>query len=262
MPNNRKERKSSPKRGDNSLFARGLAKYRSLKRPRTTIACALATVLGLVCCFGMTFPDCAALRTSNPAETNLMRIRAEEARDEGRTFSRRQQWVPLGSISNEAIRAVIAGEDFSFFAHGGFDFGEMKAALVDAIEDFSFPRGASTITQQLAKNLYLSESRTPLRKINEYFITWRLEQTLSKRRILEIYLNVIEWGEGIFGIEAAARNYFHKSARELNSEEGAMLAAMIPNPRTIYNPAKNPERVQSRKALIRKVAKRVNLPPL
>jgi monofunctional biosynthetic peptidoglycan transglycosylase len=167
-------------------------------------------------------------------------------------------------------RAVIAGEDTNFMAHRGFDYEAIQRAWDDAQREAAkeakeegeqdtsswipampnFKRGASTISQQLAKNLYLSRERSFLRKGREAAITYFLERNLSKRRILEIYLNVIEWGDGIYGAEAAARTYFNKSAANLTPQEAAYLAAMIPSPLNIFNPQKNPRRVKRRQRVI------------
>jgi monofunctional biosynthetic peptidoglycan transglycosylase len=128
-------------------------------------------------------------------------------------------------------RAVVVAEDIRFFAHGGVDLEEVEDALERAVERQELPRGASTITQQLAKNLWLTPSRSPLRKAREAILAWQLERTLSKRRILELYLNVAEFGPGIYGVEAAARRHFAKSAPALGPLEAAQLAAVLPNPR-------------------------------
>jgi monofunctional biosynthetic peptidoglycan transglycosylase len=163
-----------------------------------------------------------------------MQLRQDEAREEGRRFTIRQRWIPYGQISPHLKRAVVVTEDAAFFDHDGIDLDEIKASLERNWEDGRFSRGASTITQQLAKNLYLSPSRNPVRKLRELFITRRLEASLTKRRILEIYLNVIEWGDGIFGCEAAARVYFDKGAAELSREEAALMAGAIINPRELH----------------------------
>jgi monofunctional biosynthetic peptidoglycan transglycosylase len=142
-----------------------------------------------------------------------------------------QRWVSLRQIPQVAIDAVIVAEDGTFWSHGGFDWFEFRESLLRNIREFRFARGASTITQQLVKNLYLSSSKDPLRKAKEWILTWKMERTLSKARIVELYLNVIEWGNGVYGIEAAARYYFQKSVTELTREESARLAAIIPNPK-------------------------------
>ena len=181
----------------------------------------------------LTLPDVRPLATNNPTSTAFMRLREEEARDEGRKFAIRQQWISYRQVSPYLRRAVIVTEDAAFFDHDGIDMTEIKASLERNWEEGRFTRGASTITQQLAKNLYLSPSRNPVRKLRELFITRRLEASLTKRRILEIYLNVIEWGDGIFGCEAAARAYFGKGASELSREEAALMAGAIINPREL-----------------------------
>ena len=126
---------------------------------------------------------------------------------------------------------MLVAEDIRFFAHGGVDLDEVEDALERAVERKALPRGASTITQQLAKNLWLTPSRNPLRKAREAILAWQLEQTLTKRRILELYLNVAEFGPGCYGVEAAARRYFGKSAADVGPLEAAQLAASLPNPR-------------------------------
>jgi len=144
-------------------------------------------------------------------------------------------WVPYSRISPHFKRAVLAGEDLRFFGHHGFDDEEIKAALQDAWDEKELPRGASTLTQQLAKNLWLSPSYNPLRKVKEAILTFQLEHTLSKRRILEMYLNVVELGPGIYGAEAAARHYYGKSAANLTERQAAELAASLPAPR-VWHP--------------------------
>ena len=217
-----------------------------------------------------TFPNIAKLRTENPTTTSMIEYRLSEAEREGRELRRAQIWMPIEQISPHLQRAVLAGEDTHFFQHNGFDWNAIQKAWDDARreaeeeakregdynpEDWippmpNFKRGASTITQQLAKNLYLSEERSFLRKGREAIITYFLERELSKKRILEIYLNVIEWGDGIYGAEAASRYYFKKSASDLTPQEAAYLSAMIPSPLNVFNPKKNPKRVLRRQRVI------------
>ena len=180
----------------------------------------------------LTFPflSIARLPTENPHETALMRQRIEEAKAEGKKLKIDYRWVPLTKVPRHVRMAVLVSEDGMFFSHGGVDWHEVWESIETNLEEGRIVRGGSTITQQLAKNLYLSTSRDPIRKFKELLITWMLESTLSKKRILELYLNIIEWGRGVFGIEAAARRYFHKSAGQLTREEGARLAAVIPSP--------------------------------
>jgi monofunctional biosynthetic peptidoglycan transglycosylase len=228
----------------------------------------------------VTFPHVSELQTKNPETTSMIETRLKEAREQGREPRRVQQWVPLARISPSLQRAVLAGEDTNFVTHHGFDYEAIQRAWDEAqkdsekeakqegdndesdwIPDLSkFKRGGSTISQQLAKNLYLSSERTAARKVKEAAITYFLERSLPKCRILEIYLNVIEWGDGIYGAEAAAQTYFHKSAASLSPNEAAFLAAMIPSPLNIFNPQKNLRRVQRRQRVILRGMNYVKLP--
>ena len=205
----------------------------------------------------LTLPDVRLLATDNPRTTAFMELRKREAAEEGRPFSIRQRWVPYAQISNNLRRAVLVAEDAAFFEHDGVDLKELRASLEANWEEGTFTRGASTITQQLAKNLYLSPSRNPIRKLKELMITRRLEAALNKRRILEIYLNVIEWGDGIFGAEAASRAYFGKPASALSPDEAALLAGAIINPRE-HSPARPTARLLRRQQII---ARRMGVKP-
>jgi monofunctional biosynthetic peptidoglycan transglycosylase len=208
----------------------------------------------------VTWPDVAALRDANPPTTAMIENRLSEAEGEGREPKRVQDWVPIDRISPNLARAVLAGEDHRFFTHDGFDYEAIQKAAEANWEAGEFKRGASTITQQLAKNLWLSESKNPVRKAKEALLTRSLESNLSKWRILEIYLNVIEWGDGVYGAEAAARTYFNTSASRLSPSQAAHLAAMIPNPRTVYNPRKNPRSVRRRQRVIERYMRTIKLP--
>lgn len=185
----------------------------------------------------LTLPDVRELRRERPVSTAFMRLRAEEARAAGRPVRQSHRWVPYTRISPALTRAVLVTEDAGFWGHEGIDFEEIRASIEDTLTKGSPLRGASTITQQLAKNLYLSPSRNPYRKVAEVFITRRLEAELSKTRILELYLNLIEWGDGVWGAEAAALAYFGIHASELSGEQAALLAGAIINPR-VYSPAR------------------------
>jgi monofunctional glycosyltransferase len=178
-----------------------------------------------------TLPDPRGLIDQNPETTALIRTRDQAAQSQGKKPRRRQYWVSLGSVAPRAVDAVIASEDASFFIHHGVDFDEMKKAMDQAWEKGSLGRGASTITQQLAKNLWLSGDRSLLRKGKELILARHLEGTLPKKRILELYLNVVEWGDGVYGIEAGSREHFGISASQLSVGQGAVLAAMLPSPR-------------------------------
>ena len=197
----------------------------------------------------LTLPDVRPLAKTNPKTTAFMELRIEEAQQAKRKFAIRQQWVPYNRISPMLKRAVIVTEDAAFFDHDGIDLEEIKASLERNWEEGQLLRGGSTITQQLAKNLYLSPSRNPLRKVKELFIARRLEAALTKQRIFEIYLNMIEWGDGIFGCEAAARAYFGKPCAGLGMEEAALMAGAIINPRE-HSPAKPTRRLLRRQQII------------
>lgn len=197
----------------------------------------------------LTLPDVRPLRTTVPASTAWMDMRAREAAAAGKPVKKVQRWVNYGRISPSLVRAVLVAEDSAFWSHDGIDLEEIKASIEDSWENGEPMRGASTITQQLAKNLYLSPSRNPIRKLTELFITRRLEVELSKRRILELYLNLIEWGDGIWGCEAAARAYFGVSAADLAPAQAALLAGAIINPRR-YSPAHPNARLLRRQAII------------
>jgi monofunctional biosynthetic peptidoglycan transglycosylase len=178
----------------------------------------------------LTWPNAAELEHENPASTAFIeRYRSRAAADTGLP-QLRWHWVEYSDISPHAKRAVIVAEDIEFFSHAGFSTAEIKAAIREAIEAGEAPRGASTITQQLAKNLWLSPSRSPLRKFKEAILTRQLEESLTKHRILELYLNVAEFGPGTYGIGAAAEHYFGKSVQQLSEREAAMLAASLPRP--------------------------------
>ena len=197
----------------------------------------------------LTLPDVRSLATTNPKATAFMELREREAAAAGRPVKRVQRWVPYSRISINLRRAVLAAEDSAFFDHEGVDIAEIKKSIQDSIEKGKELRGASTITQQLAKNLYLSPSRNPLRKLRELYITRRLEAALPKARIFEIYLNVIEWGDQIWGAEAAARTYFGVTAANLSREQSALLAGAIINPR-VYSPTHPRARLLGRQRII------------
>ena len=218
------------------------------------------------------------LQTHDPASTSLIETRISEAEASGQSPKRIQSWVPLDRISPNLQRAVLAGEDTNFATHDGFDYEELQKVWDQAQREAAkeakkegenddwlpnlpeFKRGASTVSQQLAKNLYLSSQRSFIRKGQEALLTIFLERLLTKKRILELYLNVIEWGDGIYGAEAAAQTYFHKPAASLTPNEAAFLAAMIPNPRTVFNPKVNPRRVARRQRIIQRGMPHVRLP--
>lgn len=245
---------------------------------RILVLAILGVLVGAILYEGVMFVRIYRLRSNNPSSTSLMDIRAGEAQAKGQPVKREQIWAPLDKISTNLQRAVLAGEDTNFVTHHGFDYEAIQKAWEEAQRETAreakeqgedddwlpnfpdFKRGASTISQQLAKNLYLSSQRSWLRKGQEAALTVMLERSLSKRRILEIYLNVIEWGDGVYGAEAASRRYFRKSASALNANEAAFLSAMIPNPRTVFNPQINPRRVSRRQRIIMRGMPYVKLP--
>src|SRR5579864_6890251 len=225
---------------------------RRFLRERTVKAVALhvlaaipAVAFALLAYVWLTLPDVRPLKTQNPPSTAFMELRAREARARGLAPRRAQRWVSYTRISPELKRAVLVAEDDAFWQHEGIDLEQMQESLEADWARGRFVRGGSTITQQLAKNLYLSPSKDPLRKIRELIIARRLEAELKKARILEVYLNVIEWGDGVYGVDGAARRYFQKSAAELGPAEAALLAAAIVNPR-VLNPARPSTRLLRR----------------
>jgi monofunctional glycosyltransferase len=197
----------------------------------------------------ITLPDVRPLRTDNPPTTAWMELRDREALDKGRRPRRVQRWTAYNRISPDLKRAVLVAEDDAFWQHEGVDLEQLQESLEKDWARGRLLRGGSTITQQLAKNLYLSPSKNPLRKLRELIIARRLEAELRKARILELYLNVIEWGDGIYGVEAASRAYFQTSAASLGPSESALLAAAIVNPR-LLNPARPGVRLLRRQQLI------------
>ncbi|HEX5873790.1 MAG TPA: transglycosylase domain-containing protein [Pyrinomonadaceae bacterium] len=245
---------------------------------RTLFLVILGVVLGMIAYEAIMFGRIWLLRSSNPSSTSLIDTRIREAKAKGQQPRREQTWVPLEKISLNLQRAVLAGEDTNFFVHGGFDYEAIQKAYEQAQREAAraakaegedddwlpslpeFRRGGSTISQQLAKNLYLSSQRSFFRKGQEAVLTFMMERTLTKRRILEIYLNVIEWGDGIYGAEAAAQRYFRKPASALSVNEAAYLSAMIPNPRTVFNPQVNPRRVARRQRIILRGMPYIKLP--
>ena len=195
-----------------------------------------------------TLPSVSRYAESWPDTTAYMRIRiAEAARDE--PLELRYRPVALVEVPRSLRRAVLVSEDAAFFDHSGFDWYELRAAIQKAWEEREAPRGASTITQQLARNLYLSPRRSLSRKLREALITRRLERKLSKNRIFELYLSVIELGKGVFGVDAAARHYFGVPVSGASASQAAMLAATIPSPLR-DNPATDTRRFRWRTDLI------------
>lgn len=178
-----------------------------------------------------------------------MKFRERQWEKKGKARTVKIAWVPFEQISPNLVKAVVVSEDAKFWRHNGFDFAEMKNAALENLERKRFKFGASTISQQLVKNVYLQPSKNLFRKGAEAILTWRLERTLSKKRILEIYLNVVEWGDGIFGIEQAARQYFGKAASQLSADEAARLAVVLPSPLR-YDPKGTGGYIQRRSEIV------------
>jgi monofunctional biosynthetic peptidoglycan transglycosylase len=194
-------------------------------------------------------PDLSKLRKENPKKTALMEYREMASKEKKKAYRIYQNWVPFSKISPYLIKAALIAEDDKFWEHEGFDVEAIQKAIEKDLQAKKFKFGGSTITQQLARNLYLSPEKSLIRKISEAIITWRMEKVLSKKRILELYLNVAEWGEGIFGVEAASRHYYGKPSFELTPEEAARLASVLPNP-IKYNPVGDQRYVINRSNLI------------
>jgi len=232
-----------------------------MRRFGRVMAAIAACGFGYIAFLYLTLPDVRELRTKNLHPTAFMLLRAREARADGRELRRVHQWVPYNRISPHLKRAVLVAEDAGFWGHEGIDLTEIRKALEADWERGVLMRGASTITQQLAKNLYLSPTRNPLRKLSELLITRRLEHELSKTRIFELYLNNIEWGDGIWGAEAAARTYFGIPASAIGPDQAALMAGAIVNPR-VLNIAKPNGRLRARQRIIRARMGRITPPPV
>jgi len=199
------------------------------------IVFAILIFLTIDVCRYFFYPQVSDLAKNRPGKTAFMEYREKVWQEKGIKKKISASWIPLSQISPYVVKAVIIAEDDKFWLHDGFDFEAIQKALEKDIQKKTFKAGGSTISQQLAKNLYLSPAKNPIRKIKEAILTWRIENDLSKKRIIELYLNVAEWGDGLFGIETAARRYYGKSARFLGPREAASLAASLPNPRR-YRP--------------------------
>src|SRR3954469_2455413 len=233
-------------------------------RPRARVLRVLASLpaIGFACVAYayLTLPDVRALRTTDPETSAFIELRTREAAARGKPQLPAQRWMHYSRISPNLTRAVLVAEDAAFWQHDGVDYDELQKSFEMDWARGQLLRGASTITQQLAKNLYLSPSRNPLRKFRELIIARRLEAELAKSRILELYLNVIEWGDGIYGAEAAARTYFGGSAASLAPAESAILAGAIINPR-VLNPARPTGRLLRRQDIILRRMQTVTPPP-
>jgi monofunctional biosynthetic peptidoglycan transglycosylase len=198
---------------------------------KKSIYLALLGGLLLAALYVAAFPDIAVLKKTNPSKTSFMKFREAEWRASGQKKKVRQVWIPLSGISPYLVKGVIIAEDDKFWSHEGFDYEAIQEAIEKDLKSKKYKKGGSTISQQLVKNLYLSPEKSLLRKLREAVITWKLERTLSKRRILEIYLNVVEWGDGLYGVESASFYYFGKPASQVTPMEASRLVSVLPNPR-------------------------------
>ncbi|MEO8705151.1 MAG: monofunctional biosynthetic peptidoglycan transglycosylase [Kofleriaceae bacterium] len=196
-------------------------------------------------------PNPRPLGERNPDSTAFIDLRRDQAEAAGKRFELKWQWRPLNRISRYLRAAVIYAEDYNFFRHDGVDWGALEDALESNLDKGSLSIGGSTITQQLAKNLYLSPNRSMLRKARELLIAFSLEDHLSKQRILELYLNVVEWGDGVFGAEAAAQKWFGHSAQTLAPAEAVRLAIALPNPIQRAPSVRSPELTRKAVRIIR-----------
>jgi len=221
-----------------------MPKFRRRKILKWTLL-VIVVVLLLGVGYNLVFPDISRLKKEAPKMTAFMKYRQQMSRKAGKNPGIACTWMPLDKISPYLVQAVVVSEDDKFWSHKGFDFEAIKTALEKDIRNKTWRYGGSTITQQLAKNLFLSPSKNPIRKIREVILTWRLESTLSKKRILELYLNVVEWGAGIFGAEAASQRYYGKPASDLSPQEAAHLAVVLPSPRR-YNPLSGSDYIEDR----------------
>jgi len=204
------------------------------------------------------YPNVGALATKNPDKTAFMQWREQQWAEKGEKKRITQHWVPITQVSPALLKAVLIGEDDKFYQHEGFDYEALEQAFEKNLKAGRFASGGSTISQQLTKNLFLSPEKSLTRKLKEAILTWRLEHALTKRRILELYVNVAEWGDGIFGIEAASRHYYHKPASALSTMEAARLASVLPNP-IRFNPLGEQKYVTFRANLIHSIMVRRGL---
>ncbi len=215
------------------------------------IACLFAVIVFMSLLFWFFTPDISWLKERNPSETALMRIRNNEAANLDKPYLIQWQYTPLSQISQNLVDAVVVAEDRNFFDHRGFDWESFDWALRRVVSEKKITSGASTITEQLAKNLFLNPSKSIIRKIRGMIIAYKLERSLSKNRILELYLNIVEWGNGIYGAGSAAQVYFNKPASDLTMPEAIRLAVILPNPRqfTVWDRS---ERIVKKRANIAK----------
>ncbi len=202
------------------------------------------------------YGEVSDLARKNPGRTAFMEERAGILLAEGRRLRVVQQWTPLDGIPRDVVNAVVVAEDGTFWSHHGFDWYELRESVERDLSEGRAARGASTITQQLVKNLFLSSSKNPIRKLKEWILTWWMETKLKKARILEIYLNVIEWGDGVYGVEAASLYHFGKPVEMLDRYEAARLAAIIPSPRNHMAESDTPYVLRRTELILERMAAR------
>ena len=238
-----------------------------VRRVTRFLASSLLTVfalVGLASCgvaaYLMWLPDVRGLALHNPKSTAYIELFVRKQIKKHKKPLVMMQWAPLSRISPHLRHAVVISEDDMFYRHNGVDWDAMSQAIDYDMKKGKLARGGSTITQQVARNLYLSPSRNPLRKAKEILIAWKLEQALTKNRILEIYLNIAEWGAGIYGAEAASRIYFGKDASMLTVEESVALAAALPSPWRLNPPKQGPKMAKRKEVLIARMRKAGYLP--
>ncbi|MFI5361143.1 MAG: monofunctional biosynthetic peptidoglycan transglycosylase [Elusimicrobiota bacterium] len=222
---------------------------RRIQKSGLIILAAAGSCAALAAAYVFWLPDVRPLKKSPPKTTAYIELRRREAAAKGRRFDLRWTWVPADEISDNLKKAVVTAEDDTFYRHDGVDLDALRAAWKRDKKEGKLKMGGSTIDMQLARNLYLSPAKNPLRKLKEMLIARRLDRELGKRRVLELYLNVVEWGRGVFGCEAAARAYFDKSCAELTPDEAVAMAVVLPNPRR-WDPAKRGPYVERNSARI------------
>lgn len=222
---------------------------RSIFRALKVLLVLAGSAAALAAAYVLWLPDVRGLKKRPPKTTAYIELRKREAAARGRRLDLRWTWVPSDEISENLKEAVVTSEDDGFYRHDGVDMDALRAAWERDMKEGRLSVGGSTIDMQLARNLYLSPSKNPLRKLKEILIARRLDRVLGKRRVLELYLNVVEWGKGVFGCEAAARAYFQKSCADLTPDEAVAMAVVLPNPRR-WDPAKRGRYVQRNSARI------------
>lgn len=239
-----------------------------LRLIKTAVAAAVSgfALIGLLACgvaaYLLWLPDVRPLTLENPKTTNYIQLFVRRQRAKGKKPLVMMQWTPLAQMSPHLRHAVVIAEDDMFYRHGGVDWESLQKALEYDMKKGKLARGASTITQQVARNLFLSPSKNPLRKAKEILIAYKLEKYLTKDRILELYLNIAEWGVGVYGAQAASRVYFGKDASMVTVEEAVALAAALPSPWRLNPPKQTgPKMAHRKEVLIARMRRAGYLPP-